>query len=69
MDPILSIGVAGILNAADRFTASAERTASGKGDLATEAVEQAQDKQAFSASLALVRAGDAMMKQLLDIKV
>ena len=68
MDPIMTIGVAGILTAADRFTASAERMVTGNGDLATELVEQVSAKQAFSASVAVVRTGDQMAKRLLDIK-
>ena len=42
---------------------------SGQGDLATETVAQLSDKADFSASLAVIRTGDQMMKQLLDIKV
>ena len=68
MDPILSIGAAGVLNASSRFAASAQRMVSGDSDIATEAVEQVADKAAFRASLAVIKTGDEMLKQLLDIK-
>jgi flagellar hook protein FlgE len=63
------IAAAGAIDAGNRLAASAQRTVSGKADLAAEAVEQASDKAAFSASAAVLRASDDMMKHLLDIKV
>ena len=65
----LSIAAAGAISATNRFSASAQRVASGTGDLATEAVEQVSDKEAFEASAAAMRVSDEMTKRLLDIKV
>jgi flagellar hook protein FlgE len=65
----IGIGTAGVLAATNRLARSAARTADGSGDLAAEAVEQISAKTAFSASLAVVRTGDAMLKRLLDIRV
>lgn len=66
---VLSIGAAGLSAAGQRFAASAERTASGAGAPVSEAVEQVSAKAAFDASLAVVKAGDDLLKRLLDIKV
>lgn len=63
----LSIGAAGLASASARFAASAQRLVSGQGDLVAETAEQITDKEAFSASAAVVRTGDGMMKRLLDI--
>ncbi len=65
----LTIAAAGAISATNRFSASAQRVASGTGDMATEAVEQISDKETFSASVAVMRTSDEMFKQLLDIKV
>lgn len=67
MDAI-NIGVAGIYAATDRFEASAERTASGKGDYAKEAVEQISARTALEANVAVIKTADRMTKRLLDIK-
>lgn len=64
----LSIAATGLINAGNRFDASARRMVSGEGDLATEVVEQVSEKTAFKASLAVIRAEDEMFKRLLDIK-
>ena len=69
MNPISSIGAAGLTAAMDRFSDSAKRTATGAGDLATEAVVQVSARQAVSANVAVIKAGDEMFKRLLDIKV
>lgn len=66
---VISIGAVGMTAAVDRFSASAERTAHGSSDLAAETVEQIDSKQAFEASAAVVKSGDAMFKRLLDLKV
>lgn len=68
MDAI-DTAAAGMTLAADRFAASAARTAKGRSDLAVEAVEQISSKEAFSASAAVVRTGDEMFRRLLDLKV
>jgi hypothetical protein len=65
----LAIAAAGAIAATDRFSASAQKVATGQGDLATEAVSMASDNQTYAASLAVMRASDAMTKRLLDIKV
>ncbi|MNR53854.1 hypothetical protein D3C85_1739320 [compost metagenome] len=57
-------------NAANRFEASARRTASGSLDnLAVEAVEQIRARQDFSANAAVARTADDMMGTLLDVLV
>lgn len=63
----LSIASAGLGTAANRFAASAERTATGAGDLAAEVVEQVSARQEFSADVAVIRAADDMSRRLLDI--
>lgn len=65
----ISIGAVGMSAAVARFDASARRTVGGRGDLATEIVEQVSATQALEASAAVVRSGDDMFKRLLDIKV
>jgi hypothetical protein len=68
--PPLSIAAAGMQNAANRFEASARRTASGSpDDLAVEAVEQIRAKQDFSANAAVIRTADEMTGTLLDVLV
>jgi len=64
-----NIAAVGAIAAANGFSASAQKVASGQGDLASEAVSMASDQQTYKASLAVLRASDAMTKQLLDIKV
>ncbi|MND93953.1 hypothetical protein D3C80_861560 [compost metagenome] len=57
-------------NAANRFEASARRTATGSLDnLAVEAVEQIRARQDFSANAAVARTADDMTGALLDILV
>ena len=74
---ILNTAAAGMFAAADRLSASAQRTASwgleetkdaGKVDLAQEAVQQVSAKTEFKANAAVVRAADEMAGALLDIK-
>ncbi|MFO1013337.1 MAG: flagellar hook protein FlgE [Caulobacteraceae bacterium] len=69
MNPISS-AAQGMFLAQGRFTASAERLsrfgADPSVDIATEAVEQIQDKAAFKASAIAVRTADDMMGTLLD---
>jgi len=68
--PPLSIAAAGMQNAANRFEASARRTATGSlDDLAVEAVEQIRARQDFSANAAVARTADEMTGTLLDILV
>ena len=68
--PPLSIAAAGMQNAANRFEASARRTAEGSLDnLAVEAVEQIRASQDFSANAAVVRTADDMIGTLLDVLV
>ena len=50
-----SIAATGAIAATNRFAASAQKVATGQGDLATEAVAQTSDKQAFEASTAVMR--------------
>jgi predicted DNA-binding protein len=64
-----NIAAGGALAALNRFDASAQKTARGDGDYVREAVEQISDKEAFSASIAVMKTSDAMTKRLLDIKV
>ena len=66
--PPLSIAAAGMQNAANRFEASARRTAEGSLDnLAVEAVEQIRAKTDFAANAAVVRTADEMVGTLLDV--
>lgn len=65
----LSIASAGLSAATNRFEASAQRTAGGAADLATEVVEQVSARQEFSANLAVMRTADRTSQQLLDILV
>lgn len=65
--PPLSIAAAGMQNAANRFEASARRTATGALD--DRAVEQIRAKQDFAANAAVVRTADEMTGTLLDILV
>jgi flagellar hook protein FlgE len=67
--PPLSIAAAGMQNAANRFEASARRTAGSLDNLAVEAVEQIRAKQDFSANTAVARTADEMTGTLLDILV
>ena len=68
--PPLNIAAAGMQNAANRFEASARRTASGSLDnLAVEAVEQIRAKQDFSANAAAMRTAVEMTGTLLDVLV
>ena len=68
MIPPLSIAAAGMQNAANRFEASARRTAEGSlDDLAVEAVEQIRAKTDFAANAAVVRTADEMVGTLLDV--
>ena len=64
-----NIAAGGAMAALSRFDANAQKVARGDGDYTREAVEQISDKQAFSASLAVMKTSDAMTKRLLDIKV
>ena len=66
--PLLSIAAAGMQNAANRFEASARRTAEGSLDnLAVEAVEQIRAKTDLAANAAVVRTADEMVGTLLDV--
>ena len=67
MIPPLSIAAAGMQNAANRFEASARRTASGSLD--DLAVEQIRAKTDFAANAAVVRTADEMVGTLLDVLV
>jgi flagellar basal body rod protein FlgC len=71
MDP-LSIARYGMMAASQQLAASASRVAqmSGgdPGDYATEAVNQIEAKQAFSANAHVVRIADEMWQALLDIQ-
>ncbi len=64
---------AGLAAAFQRFDQSAQRTAwfgrdGADIDLAGVAVEQIKDRQAVAANIAVLKAGDKMLGQLLDIK-
>jgi hypothetical protein len=63
------IAAGGAMAALKRFDASAQKTARGDGDYVSEAVQQISDKQAFRASIAVMKTSDAMTRRLLDIKV
>ena len=68
--PPLTTAAAGMQNAANRFEASARRTATGALDnLAVEAVEQIRAKQDFAANAAVARTADEMTGTLLDVLV
>lgn len=64
-----NIAAVGAIAASNGFSAGAQKVASGQGDLASQAVSMASDRQAYDASLAVLRVSNAMTKQLLDIKV
>jgi hypothetical protein len=64
-----NIAAGGALAALGRFDANARKIARGDGDYGSEAVQQIMDKQAFGASLAVMKTSDAMTRRLLDIKV
>lgn len=64
----LSISASGMTAAAQRFDASARRTAAGGADPVSETVEQVSAKSQFEASAAVVRTADKMMGVLLDMK-
>jgi len=73
---VLNTAAAGLFAAADRLSASAQRTASwsleetqsaSKVDLAEEAVQQISAKTEFKANAAVIRAADDMTGALLDI--
>ena len=73
----LNTAAAGMFAAADRLSASAQRTAAwsveegkaeSKVDLAKEAVEQISAKTDFKANAAVAKTADEMMGALLDIK-
>jgi hypothetical protein len=71
MDPIITAAY-GMLQATQRFEASAFRTAQvgdpeTQVDLVAETVEQVGAKTAFSANAAVIRTADEMNKALLDI--
>lgn len=70
----LAIAAAGMTAAANRLTASAERTATWSArdsdtDLAKEAVEQVSAKTDFKANVAVLKTADEMIGALLDLKV
>jgi flagellar hook protein FlgE len=69
MDP-LSIARGGITAAAQRFEASAERTASDDPlvDYGHEVVEQVGSAAAFHASVNVVKVADEMMTALLQVQ-
>ena len=71
---VLATAAAGMFAAADRLSASAQRTAaSGQAesqvDLAHEAVEQISAKTDFKANAAVAKTADEMTGALLDMKV
>jgi flagellar hook protein FlgE len=76
---VLNTAAAGMFAAADRLSASAQRTAAWgleqqsqaeqKVDLAHEAVEQVSAKTDFTANAAVIRTADEMTGALLDMKV
>jgi flagellar hook protein FlgE len=75
---VLNTAAAGMFAAADRLSASAQRTAAWgleqsqtgqKIDLAHEAVEQVSAKTDFKANAAVARTADEMTGALLDMKV
>jgi len=75
---VIATAAAGMFAAADRLSASAQRTAAwgleegqaeAKIDLAQEAVEQISAKAEFKADAAVAKTADEMMGALLDLKV
>jgi flagellar hook protein FlgE len=75
---VIDTAAAGMFAAADRFTASAQRTVAWsveqgkteqKIDLAHEAVEQISAKTDFKANAAVIKTADEMTGALLDMKV
>ena len=63
-----SITAAGMLGAQGRFESSARRTAAAPlDDLEQETVQRIQDKTAFTADAAVLKAADEMTGTLLDI--
>jgi flagellar hook protein FlgE len=71
---VLNTAAAGMFAAADRLSASAQRTAAwgleqSQVDLAREAVEQVSAKTDFKANAAVIRTADEMTGALLDMKV
>ncbi|MFN3537443.1 flagellar basal body rod C-terminal domain-containing protein [Brevundimonas sp.] len=63
----LSIAAAGMMSAAERFDASARRTAVEPLDnLAEEMVERITAKHAFKANAVVIRTADEMLGTLLD---
>lgn len=71
MDPI-STARYGLMAAERKFTDSASRVARMAGDdsvdYASEAVEQIQAKQAFSANAGVIKVADQMWRSLLDLQ-
>ncbi len=70
---ITATAQAGLSAAFQRFDQSAQRTAwfgrdGSDVDLAGEAVEQIKDKEAVASNIAVLKTGDKMLGQLLDIK-
>ncbi len=64
----LPIAAAGLLDAANRFDASARRTAAAPlDDLVKETVERVEAKTAFKANAAVIRTADQMTGALLDM--
>lgn len=71
---VTAIAAAGMARATQRFEASAQRTANlatpgSNVDVASEVVEHAQAKTAFSANLKVLKTADEMMGELLDLKI
>ena len=64
-----NIAAGGAMAALSPFDATARKVARGDGDYVREAVEQISDKQAFSASICVMKVSDAMTRRLLDITV
>lgn len=67
MNSVSAISLAGLQAAAARLEASAQRIASGDGDLPVELVEQKMAEHAFKANLIAMKTADEMTKQMLDI--
>ena len=71
---VSAIAQTGLVQALNRFDASATRTAQAGNptsdvDLASEVVEQVDAKASFSANLSVLKSYDEMVGQLLDMKV
>ncbi|MBO9710842.1 MAG: flagellar hook protein FlgE [Caulobacter sp.] len=66
---VLATAGAGMMAAADRLSASAQRTAAWANDLdlGREAVEQVSAKTDFKANAAVIRTADEMTGALLDM--